>query len=42
MTLGSDDSNVEVKAFLVCDGNSDGALTWEEVEECEVSPLFLC
>ena len=39
--MGSDDGNVEVKAFLVCDGNADGALTCEEVEECEVRPLFL-
>ena len=41
MILGSDDSNVEVKAFLVCDGNADRALTWKEVEDCEVRPLFL-
>ena len=30
-----------MKAFLVCDGNADGALTWKEVEDCEVRPLFL-
>ena len=33
---GSDEQNVELKAFLVCDANKDGALTWDEVEECEV------
>ena len=30
-----------MKAFFVCDANADRALTWQEVEDCEVRVLIL-
>ena len=39
---GSDESgeSIKAKAFVVCDANQDGSLTWDEVEICEVN-IFL-
>ena len=32
---------IESIAFEVCDNDSDGGLTWEEVEGCEVSSIIM-
>ena len=31
------DTEFEMKAFQVCDKDGDGALDWQEVENCEVN-----
>ena len=31
------DTEFEKKAFQVCDKDGDGALDWQEVENCEVN-----
>ena len=31
------DTEFETKAFQVCDKDGDGALDWQEVENCEVN-----
>ena len=33
------DTEFEMKAFQVCDKDGDGALDWQEVENCEVNKM---
>ena len=36
-SVGSqEEPDLEIKAFKICDTNEDDALTWQEVEDCEV------
>ena len=34
------DTEFEKKAFQVCDKDGDGALDWQEVENCEVNKRY--
>ena len=31
-----EEPDLEMQAFKICDANKDDALTWKEVEDCEV------
>ena len=36
-SVGSqEEPDLEIQAFKICDTNEDDALTWQEVEDCEV------
>ena len=36
-SVGSqEEPDLEIQAFKICDTNKDDALTWQEVEDCEV------
>ena len=41
-SVGSqEEPDLEIQAFKICDTNKDDALTWQEVEDCEVCILIL-
>ena len=35
--LGDGPSDLEIEIFEICDSDNNGALTWPEVMDCEVS-----